>query len=123
DQDPDAGHELTRDAARPGRCAWSGDRILTPHRLQDSGALGLRLQPEPDPDAGLGGDRRRPERADDQGSAAPSSDRAGSTLPVAGLRASGVEVRWTSRRALVARRRRRDRKPDPALPPASLDGA
>src|SRR5207302_18870 len=87
------------------------------------GALGLRLQPEPDPDAGLGGDRCRAERADDQGSAAPGSDRAGSTLSVAGLRAASVEVRWPSRRALVARRRRRDRKPDPALPSASLDGA
>src|SRR5207248_11020075 len=85
--------------------------VLPPHRLQDSRALGLRLQPEPDPDAGLGGDRRRPERADDQRTAAPGSDRAGSTLSVAGLRAAGVEMRWTSRRALAAWRRRRDRKP------------
>src|SRR5207302_5792234 len=100
-----------------------GDRVLPPHLLQDSRALGLRLQPEPDPDAGLGGDRCRAERADDQRSSPPITDRAGSTLPMAGLRAAGVKVRWPSRRALDAWRRRRDRKPDLALPPASLDGA
>src|SRR5438132_13412246 len=53
----------------------------------------------------------------------PGSDRAGSTLPVAGLRAAGVKGRWPFRRAVVAWRRRRDREPDPALPSASLDGA
>jgi len=106
-----------------GRVPGRRDRVLPPNLLQDRRALGLRLEPEPDPDAGLGGDRRRPERADDQRPAAPGADRAGQALPVAGLRADGVKVRWTSRRALAARRRRRDRKPDPALPPASLDGA
>src|SRR5205807_1057062 len=106
-----------------GRVPGRGDRVLPPYLVQDSRALGLRLEPEPDPDAGLGGDRRRPERADDQRPAAPGADCARQALPVAGLRADGVKVRWPSRRALAARRRRRDRKPDPALSPASLDGA
>ena len=59
------------------RSARRGERVLPPHRLQDRRALGLRLQPEPDPDAGLGGDRRRAERANDQRSAAPGADLAG----------------------------------------------
>src|SRR5438445_196734 len=68
-----------RSRARSRRCSTSSERparrASSPSPLPPrnhsagtpaGGALGLRLQPEPDPDAGLGGDRCRPERADDQ---------------------------------------------------------
>src|SRR2546427_10589833 len=53
------------DLARPDRSAGRRDRVLAASLIQDGGALGLRLQPDSGPAAGLGRDRRQPRRADD----------------------------------------------------------
>src|SRR5438105_8606388 len=64
DQDPDAGHELDRDPARPDRSPGHGDRVLAAYLLEDGRALGLRLQPDQGSAPGLGRDRRQSRRAD-----------------------------------------------------------
>src|SRR5437867_10180246 len=89
-KDPDAGHELDRDLARPHRRAWCGERVLAPHLLEDGRALGLRLQPDQSSDAGLGGDRCRPGGAHDQRPQAAGARRPRPALPLARLRATGL---------------------------------
>src|SRR6266487_1854873 len=109
--------QLDRDLARPDRGTRGRGRVLAPHRLEDGGALGLRLQPDPNPAPGLGRGRRQSSRADHPRTPAAGIDRPRPPLPVARLRAAGLLVRRTSHRLLGPRRRRRSGEPVLALAP------
>jgi hypothetical protein len=87
------GDELDRDLAWARRRARRRERVHAAHLLRHCPALGLRLLDHPDPDAGLGGDRRRPLGAGHQGAAAPGAHRPRPALPAAGLRPAGELVR------------------------------
>lgn len=103
--------------------ARRGERVLAADVLPDGRAMGVRLQPDANPAAGLGGDRHGPGRADHQRSAAASPERTRPPLSVARLREAGELVRRTSPPTLDRWRRNRARQPDPALRAAPSDGA
>src|SRR6266566_8781006 len=107
-----------------GRRRGGRDGVLFSYLLQLSPADGLRLQRHPGPaQPGVGDDRRRALQASDLGRTEPGFEGSRWSLPVAGLRALGLDVRRPSPGALDKRRADRPRQSRPALSAASSDGA
>src|SRR5207249_11265011 len=94
--------------------------VFPSHLLDLRAADGLRLQRDASSvEPGVGDDRRRPEQAGDLEHVAQGAQDSRWPLQVAGLRATGILVRWSSPGALDPRGRYQSRQPGPALAPVA----